>query len=149
MTATWQESIPLLKSMFNSDWNRSNTSQRKPVIDDITNIDPGRGKRLDLRQQDAILFYETAHNEEQPELLYDFVNTRINVTVDIRTTMNRDQLYKMENEVRRIIHANRKGNAIDFDRLIYKTRTDLSDRTKKLWRFTFQVEIVTFAELIP
>ena len=149
MTATWQESIPLLKSMFNSDWNRSNTTQRKPVIDDITNIDPGRGKRLDLRQQDAVLFYETAHNEEQPELLYDFVNTRINVTVDIRTTMNRDQLYKMENEVRRIIHANRKGNAIDFDRLIYKTRTDLSDRTKKLWRFTFQVEIVTFAELIP
>ena len=148
MTATWQESIPLLKSMFTSDWNRSNTTQRKPVIDDITNIEPGRGKRLDLRRQDAILFYETAHNEEQPELLYDFVNTRINVTVDIRTTMNRDQLYKMENEVRRIVHANRRGNGIDFDRLIYKTRTDLSDRTKKLWRFTFQVEIVTFAELI-
>ena len=149
MTATWLESIPLLVNLFDTGWNRANTGQRKPVIADITTVDPGRGKRLDIQRQDAVLFYETAHNEEQPELLYDFVNTRINVTVDIRTTMSRDQLYKMENEVRRIIHANRRGDAVNFDRMIYKTRTDLSDRTKKLWRYTFQVEIVTFAELIP
>jgi len=149
MTATWQESIPLLKSLFSDGWNRANTSQRKPVIDDITNIEPGKGKRLDLTRQDAVLFYETAHNEEQPELLYDFVNTRINITVDMRTTYSRDHLYKMENEMRRLVHVNRKGNGVDFDRLIYKTRTDLSDRTKHLWRFTFQVEIVSFAELIP
>ena len=149
MTATWQESIPLLKSLFSDGWNRANTGQRKPVIDDITNIEPGKGKRLDLTRQDAVLFYETAHNEEQPELLYDFVNTRINITVDMRTTYSRDHLYKMENEMRRLVHVNRKGNGVDFDRLIYKTRTDLSDRTKHLWRFTFQVEIVSFAELIP
>tara|TARA_R100000008_G_C3512605_1_gene129604 strand:+ start:237 stop:686 length:450 start_codon:yes stop_codon:yes gene_type:complete len=149
MVATWSESIPLLKTLYTDGWNRANTNQRKPIIDDITNVDPGIGKRLDLRRTDAVLFYETAHNEEQPELLYDFVNTRINITIDIRTTMSRDQLYKMENEVRRVIHANRKGDGVNFDRLIYKTRTDLSDRTKKLWRYTFQVEIVTFAELIP
>ena len=149
MTATWQETIPLLKILFDTGWNRANTSQRKPVIDDITTIEPGKGKRLDLRRQDAVLFYETAHNEEQPELLYDFVNTRVNITVDIRTTYSREQLYKMENEVRRLVHVNRRGNGVDFDRMIYKTRTDLSDRTKHLWRFTFQIEIVTFAELIP
>ena len=149
MTATWLEAIPLLENLFDTGWNRANTGQRKPVIADITTVDPGRGKRLDIQRQDAVLFYETAHNEEQPELLYDFVNTRINVTVDIRTTVSRDQLYKMENEVRRIVHANRRGDAVNFDRMIYKTRTDLSDRTKKLWRYTFQVEIVTFAELIP
>jgi len=148
MAATWLESIPLLKTLFNDGWNRANTNQRKPVIDDITNIEPGKGKRLDLRRQDAVLFYETAHNEEQPELLYDFVNTRINVTIDIRTTLSRIQLQKMENEVRRLVHVNRKGDGVNFDRLIYKTRTDLSDRTKKLWRYTFQVEIVTFAELV-
>tara|TARA_R100000152_G_scaffold19036_3_gene11050 strand:+ start:73 stop:522 length:450 start_codon:yes stop_codon:yes gene_type:complete len=149
MTATWLEAIPLLENLFDTGWNRANTGQRKPVIADITTVDPGRGKRLDIQRQDAVLFYETAHNEEQPELLYDFVNTRINITVDIRTTVSRDQLYKMENEVRRIVHANRRGDAVNFDRMIYKTRTDLSDRTKKLWRYTFQVEIVTFAELIP
>lgn len=148
MVATWLESIPLMEQLFDEGWNRANTAQRKPVIADITTIEPGKGKRLDLQRQDAVLFYETAHNEEQPELLYDFVNTRINITVDMRTTLSREHLYLMENEVRRIIHVNRKGDGVNFDRLIYKTRTDLSDRTKKLWRKTFQVEIVVFAEFI-
>ena len=149
MVATRLESIPLLEKLFKDDWNRANTNQRTPVIADITTIEPGRGKRLDLTRQDAILFYETAHNEEQPELLYDFVNTRVNITIDMRTTLSREHMYAMENEVRRIIHKNRKGDGVNFDRLIYKTRTDLSDRTKKLWRKTFQVETVVFAEFIP
>ena len=69
--------------------------------------------------------------------------------MDIRTTRSRERLQKMENEIRRVVHANRKGDATNFDRLVFKTRTDLSDRTKKLFRHTFQVEIVTLAELIP
>ena len=58
------------------------------------------------------------------------------------------KLSKMEDEIRRIVHANRKGDGANFDRLLYKTRTDLSDRTKRLHRMTFQVEIVIFSELI-
>ena len=142
------ESIELLKSMFDSAWNRANTNQRKPVIMDITPLDPGRGKRFDLNRSDALFMYETAHNEEQPEIFYDFVHTRINVTVDIRTVRGRAQLMKMEDEVRRIFHLNRKGDCMNLDRLLYKTRTDLSDRTKQLHRMTFQVEIVIFSELI-
>jgi len=142
------ESIELLKSMFDSAWNRANTNQRKPVIMDITTLDPGRGKRFDLNRSDALFMYETAHNEEQPEIFYDFVHTRINVTVDIRTVRGRAQLMKMEDEVRRIFHLNRKGDGKNLDRLLYKTRTDLSDRTKQLHRMTFQVEIVIFSELI-
>ena len=142
------ESIELLKSMFDSAWNRANTNQRKPVIMDITTLDPGRGKRCDLNRSDAPFMYETAHNEEQPEIFYDFVHTRINVTVDIRTVRGMAQLMKMEDEVRRIFHLNRKGDGKNLDRLLYKTRTDLSDRTKQLHRMTFQVEIVIFSELI-
>jgi len=141
------ESIELIKKLFDDGWNRGNTSQRKPVIQDITTVEPG-GKRLDLARSDAIVLYETAHNEEQPEVFYDFVHTRINVTVDARTMEGRAQLSKMEDEIRRIVHANRKGDGANFDRLLYKTRTDLSDRTKRLHRMTFQVEIVIFSELI-
>ena len=141
------ESIELIKKLFNDGWNRANTKQRKPTIQDITTVEPG-GKRLDLSRSDAVVLYETAHNEEQPEVFYDFVHTRINVTVDVRTMEGRAQLSKMEDEVRRIVHANRKGDGENFDRLLYKTRTDLSDRTKRLHRMTFQVEIVIFSELI-
>jgi len=115
---------------------------------DITTLDPGRGKRFDLNRSDAIFLYETAHSEEQPDIFYDFVNTRINITVDIRTVRGRDQLMEMENEVRRLFHLNRKGDGVNFDRLLYKTRTDLSDRTKQLHRMTFQVEIVILSELV-
>ena len=143
-----KESVELLVSMVDEDWNRGNSNQRKPVIMDITNLEPGRGKRFDLNRSDAVFMYETAHNEEQPEIFYDFVHTRINVTIDIRTIRGREQLMKMEDEIRRIVHLNRKGDGTNFDRLLYKTRTDLSDRTKHLFRMTFQVEIVIFSELI-
>jgi len=142
------ESIELIRSILDGNWNRASSNQRKPVVMDITTLDPGRGKRFNLNRSDAVFLYETAHNEEQPEVFYDFVNTRINITIDIRTVRGRDQLMKMEDEIRRIVHLKRKGDASNFDRLLYKTRTDLSDRTKQLHRMTFQVEIVIFSELI-
>ena len=149
MVATWKEGINALVDIFKDGWTRANTDNIKPIVLDIADIGPERGKRLDLQRSDYVLIYETAHNEELPDLLYNYVTTRINLTVDIRTTRSRERLQKMENEIRRVVHANRKGDATNFDRLVFKTRTDLSDRTKKLFRHTFQVEIVTLAELIP
>mgnify|MGYP001178597473 FL=1 len=157
MTATWKEPldtvIDLLKANHDTatatGWNRANTDNIKPVVIDIASEGPERGKRLDLQRSDYILCYETALNEEVPDLLYNFVTTRVNITVDMRTSKGRSRLRKMENEMRRIIHVSRKGDGENFDRMIVKTRTDLSDRTKKLFRHTFQVEVVILAELIP
>ena len=143
-----KESVAIMQSVLNDNWNRGNTDQRKPVIMDITTLEPGRGKRFDLNRSDGVFLYETAHNEEQPEVFYDFVHTRINITVDARPVRGRDQLMRIEDEIRRIVHSKRKGDAINFDRMLFKTRTDLSDRTKHLHRMTFQVEIVIFSELI-
>lgn len=127
-------------------WNRANTKNIKPVILDIADATPERGKRQDLQRSDFVLLYETAHNEDVPDLLYNFVMTRINITVDIRTAKSRAHLRLMEDELRRLIHADRKGDGVNFDRMLFKTRTDLSDRTKKLFRHTFQVEVVVLAE---
>jgi|TARA_R100001463_G_scaffold129773_1_gene188760 hypothetical protein len=157
LTADWKEPldtvIDLLKDNHNAGtatgWNRANTDNIKPVVIDIASEGPERGKRLDLQRSDYILCYETALNEEVPDLLYNFVTTRVNITVDMRTSKGRSRLRKMENEMRRIIHVSRKGDGENFDRMIVKTRTDLSDRTKKLFRHTFQVEVVILAELIP
>ena len=149
MVATFQEGIEAVLNVLQTNWNRGNSNNFKPVIIDIADTGPERGKRLDLDRTDYVLVFETAHNEELPELLYDFVTTRINITIDMRTARSRDQLNKMENELRRCIHLKRKGDGVNFDRLVYKTRTDLSDRSKRLFRMTFQVEVVIFAELVP
>jgi len=149
MVATFKEGIDVVVDLFKDDWNRANTDNYKPVIVDIADISPEHGKRLDLQKSDYVLVFETAHNEEIPDILYDFVTTRINITVDMRTSKSRKQLQRMENEIRRLTHTKRKGDGINFDRLVYKTRTDLSDRSKRLYRMTFQIEVIIFAELIP
>jgi len=149
MVATFKEAIDVVIDLFKEDWNRGNTDNYKPIVMDIADTGPERGKRLDLHRSDYVLVFETAHNEEIPDILYDFVTTRVNVTVDMRTAKSRKQLQKMENEVRRLTHSKRKGDGVNFDRLVYKTRTDLSDRSKKLFRMTFQIEVVVFAEQIP
>jgi len=149
MVATFKEGIDVVLDLFKTDWNRGNTDNYKPVIIDIADIGPEHGKRLDLQKSDYVLVFETAHNEEIPDILYDFVTTRINITVDMRTSKSRKQLQKMENEIRRLTHTKRKGDGVNFDRLVYKTRTDLSDRSKRLYRMTFQIEVIIFAEAIP
>jgi len=149
VVATFKEGINAVIDVLSTNWNRANTNNFKPVIIDIAETGPERGKRLDLDRTDYVMVFETAHNEELPEMLYDFVTTRINITVDMRTMRSREQLQKMENELRRCIHLKRKGDGVNFDRLVYKTRTDLSDRSKRLFRMTFQIEVVIFAELIP
>ena len=148
MVATFTESLDMVINTLN-DWNRGNTGNIKPIIDDIATTVGERGKRIDLSRHDYVLCYETAHNEEAPELFYDFVTTRLNIAVDARTAKGRKHLQAMENEIRRLIHTVRKGDGVNFDRMVYKTRTDLSDRSKVLFRMTFQIEVVIFAELVP
>ncbi len=149
MVATWKEPLNTVIDILKDNWNRANSDNIKPVILDIASEGPERGKRLDLQRSDFILCYETALNEEVPDLLYNFVTTRVNITVDMRTTRGRSRLRKLEDEMRRVIHTQRKGDGVNFDRMILKTRTDLSDRSKKLYRHTFQVEVVILAEAIP
>ena len=127
-------------------WNRASTNNIKPVIEHIATVKPARGKRSALPRSDFVFAYETAHNEDVHDLLYNFVMTRINITVDVRTAKSHSHLQSLENEIRRLVHVDRKGDGINYDRMIFKTRTDLSDRTKRLFRHTFQVEVVVLAD---
>ena len=78
-----KESVAIMQSVLNDNWNRGNTDQRKPVIMDITTLEPGRGKRFDLNRSDGVFLYETAHNEEQPEVFYDKHLHRMTFQVEI------------------------------------------------------------------
>ena len=139
------DALAAIESLLNSQWNVS----PKPSILDIATLDHGEGKRARMQDHDIIRIFETAHNEAQPELLFDFVNIHVNLTIDIRTMKSRSRLGDLRDEVRRILHKYRKGDGNNFDRAIFKTRTDLSDRSKRLFRYTMQVEIVTFAQPLP
>jgi hypothetical protein len=132
-----------LRNILVTNWSKPPA----PSIEDIADLDKGDAKRVRMLDGDIIRIFETAHNEAQPELLYDYVNEHVNITIDVRTAQSRERLSELRDEVRRILYAFRKGDGTNFDRVIYKTRTDLSDRTKKLFRYTLQCEVVTFASL--
>jgi len=139
------DAIEAIRDLLDAEWNVS----PKPSILDIATLEAGEGKRTRLQDHDIIRLFETAHNEAQPELLFDFVNIHVNLTIDIRTVKGRQRLSDLRDEVRRIIHKYRKGDGSNFDRAIFKTRTDLSDRNKRLFRYTMQAEVVTFAQPLP
>jgi hypothetical protein len=139
------DAIEAIRDIIDVNWNVS----PKPSILDIATLDAGEGKRTRLQDHDIIRIFETAHNEAQPELAFDFVNEHINLTIDIRTVKGRNRLSELRNEVRRILHLVRKGDNATFDRVIFKTRTDLSDRSKRLFRYTMQAECVIFAQPLP
>ena len=138
-----KDAISALRDILATNWSKP----PEPSIEDIADVDKGDAKRVRLLDNDVIRIFETAHNEAQPELVYDYVNEHINITIDCRTVESRERLSEIRDEVRRIIHAFRKGDNNNFDRLIYKTRTDLSDRSKKLFRYTIQCEVITFSLL--
>ena len=137
------DAIEALRDILVANWSKP----PEPSIEDIADLDKGDAKRVRMLDNDIVRIFETAHNEAQPELLYDYVNEHVNITIDIRTADSRERLSELRTEVRRIIHAFRKGDGIYFDRAIFKSRTDLSDRTKKLFRYTMQYEVVTFSLL--
>lgn len=139
-----KDALLSIRDLLNSQFNIS----PKPSIEDITVMDRGEGKRTRLQDQDVIRLFETSHNEAQPELLFDFVNINVNITIDIRTVKGRERLSALRDEVRRILHKFRKGHNNEFDRVIFKTRTDLSDRSKGLFRYTLQAEVVIFSEIL-
>jgi len=139
-----KDAITAVVDMMKSQWNVS----PKPSIEDITVLDRGEGKRTRLQDHDVIRVFETAHNEAQPELLFDFINEHVNLTIDVRTVKGRTRLSSIRDEVRRILHKNRKGDGVNFDRVIFKTRTDLSDRSKGLFRYTMQAEVITFSKIL-
>ena len=72
MVATFTEGLDVVINLFKTQWNRGNTGSLRPIVIDIAEVQPERGKRLDLQRHDYVLCYETAHNEEAPDLLYDF-----------------------------------------------------------------------------
>ena len=134
------DAIAAIVDILKSNWNKPPA----PSIEDIADLDKGDAKRVRMLDKDVIRVFETAHNEAQPELLYDFVNQHVNLTIDIRSVQSRARLSDLRDETRRILHAFRKGDGVNFDRVIFKTRTDLSDRSKKFFRYTLQCEIITF-----
>ena len=132
-------------ALLNSDWNIV-SGGKKPTIALVETF-----KRIDLGgDQDVIVVYGGAGNVTPVSLGYGSERQIQPISIDIRTTTSKTRLLVLLEEVKRIIHVNRRKavNGI-HDLIVYKNETPLNNKTIKLFRYIVEAEIRDYAKPVP
>ena len=122
-------------AQLKTDWDNTNTDNLTPEIGPIYNY-----KILDANAKDYVTAYSVSHEERPMGLHFDTVDYKDVVRVDIRTAASRDRLILLRDEVRRIVYKNRRG-IDDYKQGKIINVTDHSDRLRRLWWFTVDVQL--------
>lgn len=130
------DELNTIKTMLTSGWTAGNTDSITPTVDFVTEY-----KRMDLRNSgDTIVVYSGLETNVPASLGYTTVDTVHVVSIDARTSVSRDHGRKVRDEIKRIMRDNRKGDStfatIDIVRI-----TDLSDKSRHLYRYVIDVEM--------
>lgn len=142
--ATDANPLDTLKTLISDNWNAANTDSITPVIDIIYN----QPKAMDLNENDFVLFYSTSTLIEAAGFGGSSVaNVDEATRIDIRTGNTEgpddDHFRKVLAEVRRIIMTNIVNPDANFQELNpYKTGTDLSNRTRNIYRYVWDVNLI-------
>ena len=134
-----------LVNILNAGWTASNTDNKTPVIVRVQDIATPLMK--DLQQADFILIYSIGYDEEYIDLGAYNVKSEDRYSIDIRTANGQARLRKLWKEVRRCLWAKRKNPVDDasaafpFSFIVPLNRIDLTDKSKTLFRFVYDVEL--------
>ena len=134
------EPIPVTEVLaeLNTNWNASNVV--KPQLLEMTGdtdsirIDLNRGDYLIARPGSPTL-------EETPVGNWKYVNRLYNVVVDIQTKQNRQRLYDLMREIRKICHVRRHG-LTNFQRLQFQNFDEEVGEQVNVWLGSIQLQTV-------
>jgi len=134
------EPIPVTEVLaeLNTNWNASNVV--KPQLIEMTGdtdsirIDLNRGDYLIARPGSPTL-------EETPVGNWKYVNRLYNVVVDIQTKQNRQRLYDLMREIRKICHVRRHG-LTNFQRLQFQNFDEEVGEQVNVWLGSIQLQTV-------
>jgi len=142
------EPIPsaTVKTMLDTYWNASNVTE--PTHIDINDGNTGAQLRFDLRNADYIFIaVETPALDEEPIGTWVYGNRRSVVVCEIHTKQNRQRLYDLMAEVRRVCHA-RMHSETSYQRVQFMGFTEYTDVQLNLWAGRVQIELVNSAILL-
>jgi len=132
--------VEIIESLLNTNWNTENVA--KPTI--LRQWDP---KRVDLRNQDVLLIYETAGlTREQADITYSYEDGEGFISVDIRTVVSEARFKALYAEIERIRKLKRKDPHTDWDRWDY-IRRQLFHRPKS-YRAVVDYKLVKYDETL-
>lgn len=139
------DAVSEIVSLLDTNWNSANTDSVKPLISAVYDV-----KRIGglTSKADSVLVYEGVSIITDADISGTSRNTETSVSIDLRSFTSRARLFKDLNEVDRILWANILGTTnFDIIDLHNSRRTDLSDRSRKLWRVVYDVKLIKKAEV--
>lgn len=141
-----------IKTILNDDYSLS----PKPTID-YHNAFKRYNHHL-TSKGDHVLIGEEAQSQTQKDYLYNYVKREVTLRLDVKTTVDRDRLDTLFNEIHKIIVKNRRlSTSSDPDRnvatsgwskLDYVNRQDLTNEQTKVYRYIMRIKLTAAYDFI-
>jgi len=137
------DAVEEIVSLLQSNWNSANTDGVTPQIKAIYEL-----KRIGglSKSTDYVLVYEGRTSIADADVSGISRHRRVSLSIDVRTFKSRGRMVKILKEVDRILWSKIAGTT-NFEIAKMVGYTDLSDRSIKLWRVVYDVELVKLAEV--
>ena len=131
-----------LLTEFNSQWNTSNVAKPNLVV--VTGN--GEPLRFDLNAGDAVVARAGTFTET-PIGNWTYGNRTYTVTLEIWTLRERQRLYNIMQEIRRICHA-RMHSLSNFQRIQFVNFDEMTSDTVNVWMGNSQISLENSAVLL-
>ena len=133
---------------LDSQWTYSNVSgtSAKPAFVEVTGTD--EPMRFDLNVNDHLVGRAgSPAMEEQPIGNWKYGNRMYNIEIEVYTLTNRNRLYDLMRELRRICHK-RMHSLSNFQRIQFQNFQELTQEQANIWAGTINIELVNNAVLL-
>jgi len=127
---------------FNTQWETANVAKPNLVV--VTGN--GEPLRFDLNAGDALVARNTSFSET-PIGPWKYGNRVYSVSIELWTLRERQRLYNIMQEIRRICHA-RMHSLTNFQRIQFLNFAEMTTDTVNVWMGTVQVDLVNDAVLL-
>ena len=128
------------------DYSKVSGTTKKPGFIEVTGA--GDPLRIDLNVNDQIVGkVGTPALEEQPIGNYKYGNRQYMVELEVYTLANRQRLYDIMREIRRIIHVKVHG-LTNFQRIRFVSFSELTQEQVNLWTGIITVQLENRAVLL-
>ena len=131
-----------LLTEFNSQWDTSNVAKPNLVV--VTGN--GEPVRFDLNAGDAVVARNTAFSET-PLGNWTYGNREYTVTLEIWTLRERQRLFNLMQEIRRICHS-RMHNLTNFQRIQFLNFNEMTTDTLNVWMGNSHIALVNDSVLL-
>ena len=128
------------------DSNFSNSATYKPNFIEVTGDD--EPIRYSLNAADAVVVRAgTPSVEETPVGNWTYGNRTYNIEIEIHTNENRQRLYNLMREVRRLAHA-RKSSLTNFQRVQFLSFAESTQEQANVWEGLINIVLVNHMVLL-